>query len=94
MTDILLGVPAHVVGGDQRQNMVRMARMRRGGGRRPIVARGAGVAARVERSRAIREAVKHGWDAEQLPRRCWRRRSPRCGEHQALAAGRPGERAA
>jgi hypothetical protein len=60
------GVPAHVVGGDQRQNMIRMARMRRGGGRRPIVARGAGVAARVERSRAIREAVKHGWDAERV----------------------------
>src|ERR1700732_1716410 len=36
VSDALLGVPAHVVGGDQRQNMVRMARMRRGGGRRPI----------------------------------------------------------
>lgn len=66
VTDTLLGVPAHVVGGDQRQNMVRMARMRRGGGRPPIVTRGAGVAARVQRSRAIREAVQHGWDAERV----------------------------
>ena len=62
--DLLRGVPAHVIRGDQRANMARMARMRRGGGRRAILARGAGVAARVERARAIREAVKHGWDQD------------------------------
>lgn len=60
------GLPAHVVGGDQQLNMMRMARMRRGGGRRAIIARGAGVAARAERARAIREAVKDGWDQERL----------------------------
>lgn len=64
--DVFGGVPAHVIGGDQRANMARMARMRRGGGRRAILARGAGVAARVERARAIRAAVKHGWDQEQV----------------------------
>ncbi len=58
------GVRLHVVGGDQRENMRRMARMGRGGGRPVIVARGAGRAARAMRSRAIREAVRHGWDAE------------------------------
>ena len=46
--------------------MARMARMRRGGGRRAILARGAGVAARAERARAIRDAVKNGWDEEQV----------------------------
>lgn len=64
--DVLRGVPAHVIGGDQRANMARMARMRRGGGRRAILARGAGVAARVERARAIRAAVKDGWDQERV----------------------------
>lgn len=64
--DVLRGVPAHVIGGDQRANMARMARMRRGGGRRAILARGAGVAARVERARAIRAAVRHGWDQDQV----------------------------
>ena len=64
--DVLRGVPAHVVGGDQRANMARMARMRRGGGRRAILTRGAGLATRVERARAIREAVKHGWDQERV----------------------------
>lgn len=64
--DVLRGVPAHVVGGDQRANMARMVRMRRGGGRRAILARGAGLAARVERARALREAVKHGWDEQRV----------------------------
>jgi hypothetical protein len=64
--DMSRGVPAHVVCGDQRENMIRMARMRRGGGRRAVLARGVGVAARVERSRAIREAVKDGWDGERV----------------------------
>jgi hypothetical protein len=58
------GVRLHVVGGDQRENMQRMARMGRGGGRPTIVARGAGRRTRAQRSRAIREAVRHGWNAE------------------------------
>ncbi len=62
--DVRRGVRLHVVGGDQRENMQRMARMGRGGGRPQIVARGAGRAARAARSRAIREAVRHGWDTE------------------------------
>ncbi len=52
----------HVVYGSQGDNMERMARMRRGGGRRTvrsIDSRGA----RRERSVALREAVRHGWDA-------------------------------
>lgn len=64
--DVLRGVPAHVVGGDQRANMARMARMRRGGGRRAILARGAGLTARLERARAIREAAKDGWDQDRI----------------------------
>jgi hypothetical protein len=35
-----------------------------GGGRRAILTRGAGAAARAERSRAIRAAVAGGWDAD------------------------------
>jgi hypothetical protein len=54
----------HVVAGSQRDNMVRMARARRGGGRPAIRRRGAGVAARRARAVALREAVRHGWDAE------------------------------
>lgn len=64
--DVLQGIPAHVLGGDQRANMARMARMRRGGGRRAILARGAGLAARLERARAIRDAAKDGWDQERI----------------------------
>jgi hypothetical protein len=64
--DVLAGVPAHLVGGDQRSNMVRMSRMGRGGGRRAIIARGAGVARRLERARAIRAAVCDGWDEERV----------------------------
>lgn len=54
----------HVVPGDQRENLTRMAQMGRGGGRPAIVTRGAGVAQRIERARALREAVRDGWDAE------------------------------
>jgi hypothetical protein len=53
----------HVVAGSQGDNMVRMARMRRGGGRyavRRFDSRGI----RRERSVALREAVRHGWDAD------------------------------
>lgn len=63
LADVERGIAAHVVGGSQRDNMERMVRMRRGGGRPAIVARGAGVMARSERSRAIRAAVADGWDA-------------------------------
>ena len=52
----------HVVSGSQGDNMERMSRMRRGGGRyavRRFDSRGV----RRERSVALREAVRHGWDA-------------------------------
>jgi hypothetical protein len=58
------GAPLHVVSGDQRENLIRMARMRRGGGRPAIVTRGAGVARRVERALALRDAVRDGWDED------------------------------
>jgi hypothetical protein len=51
----------HVVAGTQRDNMIRMAYTGRGGGR-PIVRRD-GLGARRERSVALREAVRHGWDS-------------------------------
>jgi len=53
----------HVLAGTQRDNMIMMARAGRGGGR-PAVRRGdAGRAARHARAVALREAVRHGWDA-------------------------------
>lgn len=52
VAEVLRGIAPHVVGGDQRDNMERMVRMRRGGGRPAIVARGAGVAG--------------GWDADRV----------------------------
>ena len=60
--DVEAGVGAHIVLGSQSENMRRMAFMARGGGRRAIVAHGAGLAARLERSRALRDAVREGWD--------------------------------
>lgn len=60
--DVEAGVGAHIVLGSQSENMRRMAFMARGGGRRAIATHGAGLAARVERSRALREAVRDGWD--------------------------------
>lgn len=62
--ELVGGLAPHVVGGDRRDNMRRMARMRRGGGRRAILTRNAGAASRAERSRAIRAAVADGWNAE------------------------------
>ena len=54
----------HLVAGTQRDNMIMMARAGRGGGR-PLVRRGtAGLAARRARAVALREAVRHGWDAD------------------------------
>lgn len=52
----------HVVSGSQGDSMERMARMRRGGGRcavRRFDSRGI----RQERSVALREAPRHGWEA-------------------------------
>lgn len=60
--DVEAGVGAHIVLGSQSENMRRMAFMARGGGRRAIVTHGAGLTARLERSRALREAVREGWD--------------------------------
>lgn len=54
--------PEHVVEGSQSDNMVRMARMRRGGGRY-AVRRGDSRPARRSRSVALRAAVRHGWDS-------------------------------
>lgn len=62
--DVVRGFALHLVAGDRRENMRRMARMRRGGGRRAILTRDAGAVARAERSRAIRAAVAGGWDAD------------------------------
>lgn len=62
--ELVGGIGPHLVGGDLRDNMRRMVRMRRGGGRRAILTRDAGAAARAERSRAIRAAVANGWDAD------------------------------
>nr|VTP03813.1 hypothetical protein BIN_B_05271 [Mycobacterium riyadhense] len=51
----------HVVVGTQGDNMRRMARMRRGGGR--IAIPGAGLRARRDRSVALRAVLRdHGWD--------------------------------
>jgi hypothetical protein len=53
--------PQHVVEGTQTQNMRRMARMRRGGGRSAI--RGDGLRARRERSVELRAVLRErGWD--------------------------------
>ncbi len=53
----------HIIGGSQRDNMMMMARAGRGGGR-VLVRRGDhGIKARRARAVALREAVRHGWDA-------------------------------
>jgi hypothetical protein len=57
-----LGTALHVVSGTQAQNMQRMGWRGRGGGRRAIPSRGEQLAARVRRSRALRAAVRDGWD--------------------------------
>jgi hypothetical protein len=54
----------HVVSGSQGQNMARMGRLGRGGGRSVMVLRGESLAGRVARSRALRAAVRCGWDAD------------------------------
>jgi hypothetical protein len=55
-----VGALLHVVSGSQAQNMQRMGRRGRGGGRPPIPGRGEPLAARVRRSVALREAVRDG----------------------------------
>jgi len=54
----------HVYAGTQRDNMEQMGRSGRGGGRVAVRRGNAGVLARRERSIALREAVRHGWDAQ------------------------------
>jgi hypothetical protein len=53
----------HLTGGSQRENMERMGRRGRGGGRRTIRRGRAGLLERRERSVALRAAVRDGWDA-------------------------------
>jgi hypothetical protein len=55
----------HIVAGSQRDNMIRMGRMGRGGGRRPIRRRN-GREARRALSLALREAVRDGWDRDAI----------------------------
>jgi hypothetical protein len=52
----------HVVAGAQRDNVIRMAYTGRGGAR-PVVRRN-GLRARQERSVALRDGVRHGWDSD------------------------------
>ena len=54
----------HVFAGTQRDNMEQMGRSGRGGGRVAVRRGNAGVLARRDRSIALREAVRHGWDAQ------------------------------
>jgi len=54
----------HIIAGSQRDNMLMMARARRGGGRVAVRRGDHGVKARRARAVALREAVRHGWDAE------------------------------
>ena len=87
--EVVQGLGAHVMGGDLRENMRRMALMRRGGWRQAILTRDAGAAARAERSRAIRAAVAEGWNAWS-PLHCWARCSRRCGDQKLdLSSGGP-----
>ncbi len=58
------GRPRHVYAGTQRDNMEQMGRSGRGGGRVAVRRGNAGLLARKERSVALREAVRHGWDAQ------------------------------
>ena len=53
----------HVTAGTQSENMIRMVRMRRGGSQHPL-RQGDSRGARRERSVALRDAVRDGWDPE------------------------------
>jgi hypothetical protein len=59
-----VGRRRHVYAGTQRDNMEQMGRSGRGGGRVAVRRGNAGVLARRDRSIALREAVRHGWDAQ------------------------------
>ena len=59
-------IPQHVVAGTQRDNMIRMAYTRRGGGRPVVANRERGLRQRRARSVAQREAVRDGWDGERV----------------------------
>lgn len=59
-----VGRRRHVFAGSQRDNMEQMGRSGRGGGRLAIRRGDAGVKARRERSIALRDAVRNGWDAQ------------------------------
>lgn len=54
----------HIIGGSQRDNMMMMARAGRGGGRVTVRRGDHGTKARRAQAVALREAVRHGWDAE------------------------------
>ena len=59
------GGPAHVTLGTQSQNLAAMGAKGRGGGGLPDWQRhGLTRAERVVRSKALREAVRNGWDAD------------------------------
>ncbi|WP_280216937.1 hypothetical protein [Nocardia neocaledoniensis] len=61
----LPGAPAHLVIGTQRTNLATAASRGRSYGGRPVWHHdGLSRAQRVERSRALRRAVRHGWDAD------------------------------
>ncbi|MGB3354379.1 MAG: hypothetical protein WBB00_16590 [Mycobacterium sp.] len=60
----------HVVSESQGDNMERMARMRRGGGRH-AVRRFDSRGIRRERSVALRDAARHGWDAGAVQAAAW-----------------------
>ncbi len=54
----------HIIGGSQRDNMMMTARAGRGGGRVAVRRGDHGIKARRARAVALREAVRHRWDAE------------------------------
>jgi hypothetical protein len=66
----------HVVGGSQRDNMEKMGRAGRGGGRAAIRRGIAGLAQRRARAVALRDAVRDGWDAEAVARALLTLREP------------------
>lgn len=70
------GAPAHLVIGTQRQNLATAASRGRSYGGRPVWHHdGLSRAQRVERSRALRRAVRDGWDADAV------RAAMRIGSH-------------
>ena len=70
----------HLTGGSQRENMERMGRRGRGGGRRPIRRGQGGLLERRERSVALRAAVRTDGSRMRCTMRCAAFRIRRCGE--------------